>query len=129
MTLLPHLRFVPLSRPLPRLRRLAPLRRAPREKNKYLHGIDRVLRALDFKGDILEDLFHARYREYGPTHKQDGVAGEVIHTVDPAILRTVLSTRFKDYGVGGRRKRNLAPVVGHGNFTWDGEEWGRSRGR
>jgi cytochrome P450 len=99
----------------------------PHEKNNFPYGIDRIIRILTFKGDILEYLFYERYRKYDPTHKHHGVAGEIIHTIEPRNLQAMLSLKFEDFEVGDRRRRNLKDVVGHGIFTADGKDWERSR--
>jgi cytochrome P450 len=99
----------------------------PYEKNNTPYGIGRLLHVLTFKGDILEDILRWRYRRCGHTHKQHGVVGEVVHTVDPQNIQTILSLKFKDYELGGRRRRNIIPIVGHGIFTTDGKAWERSR--
>ena len=42
-------------------------------------------------------------------------------------MKTLLSTKFKDYSLGDRRKRTFIPVFGHGIFDTDGAAWERSR--
>ncbi|KAH0547981.1 hypothetical protein GP486_008277 [Trichoglossum hirsutum] len=98
-----------------------------RERNSLPYGIDDIVRILRFKGDFLEDVFHERYRRYGSTHKQHGVIGEIIHTVEPRNLQAILSLKFMDFEVGKRRRRNLKDIVGYGIFTADGKDWERSR--
>ncbi|KAI9773731.1 MAG: hypothetical protein M1839_002029 [Geoglossum umbratile] len=99
----------------------------PYEKNDTPYGIGQLLYILAFKVDILEDLIRRRYRRCGHTHKQYGVVGEIVHTVDPRNIQTMLSLKFNDYELGGKRGRNIIPVVGHGIFTAEGKEWESSR--
>jgi len=50
-----------------------------------------------------------------------------IQTIEPEILKTVQSLKFKDWSLGKRRRINFSPLIGHGIFTSDGEEWQHSR--
>jgi len=50
-----------------------------------------------------------------------------IQTIEPEILKTVQSLKFKDWSLGKRRQTNFTPLIGHGIFTSDGEEWQHSR--
>jgi hypothetical protein len=51
-----------------------------------------------------------------------------INTIDPEIVKTVLATSFKDFGLGTRH-RSFGPLLGHGIFTSDGALWEHSRVR
>jgi cytochrome P450 len=50
----------------------------------------------------------------------------VIQTIEPENIKTVLSLRFKDYSLAGR-KSALTPFLGHGIFNLDGDDWANSR--
>ena len=39
----------------------------------------------------------------------------------------MLATKFEDYSIGERRKKNFTPVLGDGIFTTDGAAWEHSR--
>ncbi|KAI9783890.1 MAG: hypothetical protein M1816_001142 [Peltula sp. TS41687] len=90
-------------------------------------GIERLLRILFFKGDLLDDYFTPLFKRYGSTHKAHELAGTVISTDDPQNTQAVLATKFKDFEVGELRREVFAPLIGKGIFTSDGEAWEHSR--
>lgn len=49
-----------------------------------------------------------------------------ILTVEPENIKTVLSLRFKDYGIGHRLEA-FRPLLGEGIFDSDGDHWASSR--
>ncbi|OAL26002.1 hypothetical protein AYO20_10271 [Fonsecaea nubica] len=51
----------------------------------------------------------------------------VISTIEPEIIKTILSTKFQDYSLGKRRRQVFLPIFGHGIFANDGTAWERSR--
>lgn len=50
-----------------------------------------------------------------------------VHTIEPENVKTILSIKFADYGLGNLRKATMEPVFGHGIFTSDGKAWETSR--
>ncbi|KAF2733049.1 cytochrome P450 [Polyplosphaeria fusca] len=50
----------------------------------------------------------------------------VIVTMEPENVKSILSVKFKDYNFGAR-KNALSPLLGHGIFNSDGEDWANSR--
>lgn len=71
----------------------------------------------------------AQFQRYGTTFSSRFYTSTVINTIEPENIKTVLSTKFEDYGVGTRRKDAFAPLLGceHSIFQLDGKEWRRSR--
>jgi hypothetical protein len=51
-----------------------------------------------------------------------------VNTSDPEIVKALLATNFKDFGLGTRR-RSMGPLLGQGIFTSDGATWEHSRVR
>ncbi|RHZ72402.1 hypothetical protein CDV55_108621 [Aspergillus turcosus] len=68
----------------------------------------------------------ARFNAIGHTMTASRLLDTVILTREPQNIKTVLSLRFKDYGLGQRTK-TFGPLLGHGIFTTDGEHWAQSR--
>jgi cytochrome P450 len=68
----------------------------------------------------------ARFNEVGHTMKTHRLLQTIILTRDPQNIKTILSLRFKDYGLG-RRYKTFGSLLGHGIFTTDGEHWAQSR--
>ncbi|GIK02054.1 hypothetical protein Aspvir_006097 [Aspergillus viridinutans] len=68
----------------------------------------------------------ARFNEIGHTMATRRLFQTIILTRDPQNIKTVLSLRFKDYGLGQRFKA-FGPLLGYGIFTTDGEHWAQSR--
>jgi cytochrome P450 len=50
----------------------------------------------------------------------------IITTIDPANIQTILAQKFSDYDLGGRIYA-WGPLVGKGVFTSDGPEWAHRR--
>lgn len=50
-----------------------------------------------------------------------------LHTRDPEHIKTILTTRFGEYGKGERFHQNLHPFLGDSIFTTDGQLWSDSR--
>ncbi|OJJ46554.1 hypothetical protein ASPZODRAFT_132621 [Penicilliopsis zonata CBS 506.65] len=50
-----------------------------------------------------------------------------LFTVDPKNIQAVLATQFKEFGLGSLRIKIFGPLLGHGIFTSDGEEWSHAR--
>ena len=51
----------------------------------------------------------------------------IIMTLEPENLKTILSLDFKSWSIGTERKKNLTPFLGKGIFTTDGAAWEHSR--
>lgn len=77
------------------------------------------------KHRVLE-LSLSRFKTYGNTYSVNRLATTVITTREPQNIKTILSLRFRDYGLGNRI-RSFGPLLGYGIFTTDGEHWARSR--
>ncbi|KAK7949219.1 uncharacterized protein PG986_010105 [Apiospora aurea] len=86
-------------------------------------------------GTMLEWL-HWRNSTYGPTFAARmglrfpgwlGGGADAFVTTDPENIKTVLATRFKDYGHGDTRTGSFGPLLGRGIFVVDGARWHESR--
>jgi cytochrome P450 len=66
------------------------------------------------------------FETLGPTWRSNVFGQEVILTIQPENIKTMLSLKFKEYGLANR-ERTLGPLLGHGIFTSDGEPWAHSR--
>lgn len=66
------------------------------------------------------------FRELGTTWKAREMLNTVVVTIEPENVKAILSTSFKDYGVGFRLE-HFAPLLGAGIFDSDGEHWAASR--
>lgn len=52
---------------------------------------------------------------------------DFVMTMEPENIKTVLNTKFSDWGLGNLRASTFEPVFGNGIFTKDGESWAHSR--
>ena len=68
-----------------------------------------------------------RFATYGNTFQLKLMGADVIVTVEPENLKTILSLKFKEFGLGQRRKTAMLPLLGYGIFTTDGGAWQHSR--
>ena len=74
---------------------------------------------------MLEEFtFH--FRQTGNTIEQILLGIKSFDTIDPENLEAILSTNFKDWSFGPRRKITF-PMFGDGIFTQEGESWKHSR--
>lgn len=72
------------------------------------------------------ELFLFHFRQTGNTLEQVFLGTQAFGTVDPANLEAILSTNFKDWGMGARRQITF-PMFGDGIFTQEGAPWKHSR--
>ena len=68
----------------------------------------------------------SRFDRTGNTFQSHMVGRNAILTIEPENLKTMLSLKFKDFGLGPQRKAFL-PLLGAGIFTTDGAAWQHSR--
>lgn len=66
------------------------------------------------------------FRDYGNTFTVKELGRRAILTIEPENIKTVLSHRFKDYGISFRLAP-FKPLLGEGIFDTDGEHWASSR--
>lgn len=67
-----------------------------------------------------------RFDKMGNTFQSNMVGRKAILTIEPENLKTMLSLKFKDFGLGPSRLE-FAPLLGAGIFTTDGAAWQHSR--
>ncbi|KIW02606.1 hypothetical protein, variant [Verruconis gallopava] len=72
------------------------------------------------------ELFLFHFRQTGNTLEQVFLGTKAFGTIDPANLEAILSTNFKDIGMGPRRDITF-PMFGDGIFTQEGAAWKHSR--
>lgn len=60
------------------------------------------------------------------TYSNTIVGLNIVTTIDPANIQTILAQKFNDYDLGGRIYA-WGPLVGKGVFTSDGPEWAHRR--
>jgi len=96
-------------------------------RSKLIGSIDLMITAFGKaqEGQILQ-FFLELIEKTGTTFEQCLLAERGIDTIDPANVEAVLSTQFKDFGLGDRRAC-FFPLLGEGIFTQDGVSWKHSR--
>jgi cytochrome P450 len=72
------------------------------------------------------EYMRRRYDECGHTFAFNMLTMSLITTREPENVKTVLATRFEDYGVENLREL-MIPFVGKGIFVSDGAAWKHSR--
>lgn len=79
------------------------------------------------EGSYLE-LCRQRFTSVGThTYTSSAFGRTTIDTADPTNVRTILSTKFKDWSLGEDRTSAFAPLLGNGIFAADGHQWRLSR--
>lgn len=66
------------------------------------------------------------FRVYGNTFTLKELLRNAILTTEPENIKTILSLKFKDYGLGFRLEP-FKPLLGKGIFDTDGDHWASSR--
>ncbi|KAL4801770.1 cytochrome P450 [Aspergillus unguis] len=93
-----------------------------------LFSLDRIYKMTQLaKQRILLKTNVERFEQLGNTHCGWRLTSPIILTIEPQNVKTVLSLKFNDYSMGDRLQ-TFGPLLGHGIFTSDGEDWARSRG-
>ncbi|KAH8664403.1 putative cytochrome P450 [Xylariales sp. PMI_506] len=90
-------------------------------------GLDYVISSTRaFRQKNLLEKTSERFRSIGYTFRVRGFHRRTTFTADPENVKTILSSRFKDFALGGRSSI-MGPMLGKGIFTTDGSEWTHSR--
>ncbi|OCT54822.1 Cytochrome P450 [Cladophialophora carrionii] len=94
-----------------------------------LYGVDRIkdMVAAAKQGRMNEATRIKNFGDGKKTLRLRLASSNIISTIEPESIKTVLSTKFQDYSLGERRKEVFLPVFGHGIFANDGAAWERSR--
>lgn len=79
-----------------------------------------------FSKDIGPEGWGDQIHRYGKTHLYPVAPTQLLVTTDPANIKAILATQFKDFSLGLRCEA-LCPSLGHGIFTLDGSSWSHSR--
>ncbi|KAF7114779.1 hypothetical protein CNMCM5793_000318 [Aspergillus hiratsukae] len=66
------------------------------------------------------------FRVYGNTFTLTELQKRAILTIEPENIKTILSLKFKDYGIS-HRLAPFKPLLGEGIFDTDGDHWAASR--
>jgi len=88
-------------------------------RGKLIGSIDLMITAFGKaqEGQILQ-FFLEIFQKTGTTFEQSLLAERGIDTIDPENIEAILSTQFKDFGLGDRRAC-FFPLLGEGIFTQD----------
>ena len=76
---------------------------------------------------FLERIRNRYIRHGNYTMVQRIMFTDMIQTIEPDNLKTILALNFKDYSLGDRRVSAMLPFLGHGIFSTDGAAWQHSR--
>ncbi|OCT46538.1 Cytochrome P450 [Cladophialophora carrionii] len=99
----------------------------PRLENQRPFGIDRLEQIFRANAESrLMELFLFHFRQTGNTLEQVFLGTKAFGTIEPVNMEAILSTNFKDYGMGLRREITF-PMFGDGIFTQEGASWKHSR--
>ncbi len=79
-----------------------------------------------YKAKKLLEEQTSRYAELGNTWTASALGSSFIMTIEPENIKTILASKFDDFGLGGR-PQNFSPLLTGGIFVTDGEPWKHSR--
>ncbi|PYI18962.1 cytochrome P450 [Aspergillus violaceofuscus CBS 115571] len=90
-------------------------------------GLDEIYRGITTarRHQALESITQ-RFQQHGHTFASRRLLKYTIVTIEPENIKTILSTRFRDYGLAHRRPI-FQPLLGEGIFDTDGAHWAASR--
>jgi cytochrome P450 len=92
-----------------------------------IFGLDTMFESIKAAKEArLLERAHLNYQSHGNTFKSKLFSQKIILTREPQNVKTILSLRFKDFGIGNRQI-TLGPLLGQGIFTMDGSFWQHSR--
>ncbi|KAL8914793.1 MAG: hypothetical protein Q9171_000629 [Xanthocarpia ochracea] len=96
---------------------------------KYPFGIDLVRDEIkSVKEHTMLEKFQARFRNLDcTTFSAKELHLQLLFTMEPENVKSILATDFKSYRLGEEREKNLRPILGDGIFTSDGAQWQHSR--
>ena len=93
-----------------------------------LLGLDIIrLQLGDFKEGRSFEGVRQRFFMDRNTVQAKSMGIDIIHTAEPEIVKTVLSTKFDDFALSKRRIQAIVPLLGSGIFASNGHAWERSR--
>ena len=91
-------------------------------------GIDEIRDALRAaKSKTFLERKRGQYEQHGNTFSSRLSTLDVISTIEPENVKTVLSTKFADYVVGFPRRNAFSPLLGNSIILSDGARWEHSR--
>lgn len=97
------------------------------QANRWRLGIDLLVMTLKASDELrLLEFFLDNFRQLGYTFRQAIGTNTSILTIEPANIEVMLSSNFKDYGLGFRRTI-FHPLLGEGIFLQEGDAWKHSR--
>ncbi|KAI2464922.1 cytochrome P450 monooxygenase [Annulohypoxylon bovei var. microspora] len=97
------------------------------QANRWRFGIDLLVMTLKASDEQrLLEFFLDNFRQLGNTFRQAVGTNTSIFTIEPANIEAMLSSNFKDWGLGFRRTI-FHPLLGEGIFLQDGDAWKNSR--
>lgn len=67
------------------------------------------------------------YERYGPTWQVTSFGRDVINTIDPENIQSVMALDFESWGLAPLRYPAAGPFMGRGVFTSDGPFWQQAR--
>jgi cytochrome P450 len=100
------------------------VRLAPRIKGKRFGNLDIMLKLVDgfnngYPGDGLAEFV----AEFGTCFNARIMFEDLIFTVEPSHIKTILASDFENYVKGDNFKHSMSSVLGTGVFNSDGEMW------
>ena len=91
-------------------------------------GLDVMYKIIQARSrKLLLSMRRSHHEVYGMTHLTRIGGIPTISTIEPENMKAVLSTNFKDFGVGLPRRRAFSPLGKQGALLLDGLEWKHSR--
>nr|A0A4P8DJE5.1 RecName: Full=Cytochrome P450 monooxygenase dmxL3; AltName: Full=Dimeric xanthone biosynthesis cluster protein L3 [Cryptosporiopsis sp. 8999]QCL09088.1 DmxL3 [Cryptosporiopsis sp. 8999] len=103
-----------------------PVKRYPNREPFLGSDLSRILKEENKRGKGLE-AYANLHRTYGDTFAFKALSPTQLSTCDPKNIQTIATTNFDHWGVEPMRGDTLAPFLGPGVLTHDGQIWKRAR--
>ncbi|KAK6512739.1 Protein kinase alk2 [Arthrobotrys conoides] len=111
-----------------KFKKLVGTEKAPVKSCSYPFGLDLFSIIMwHFENQTLPEWVRTEYEKYGNTYTVSMLGSTSISTREPRNVQAILTSQFKDFGIGPPRIGSFAPLLGRGIFSVDGRGWEHSR--
>ena len=99
-------------------------------QKRFLLGLDTLQETIaSVKSKRYLERLQFDYARYGNTFSKHYLFTFIVCTIEPANLKCILASNFRDYGITTVRKEAFRPFLGNNILTADGAEWTHARAK
>ena len=99
-------------------------------QKRFLLGLDTLQATIaSVRAKRYLERLQLDYARYGNTFSKHYLLTSTVCTIEPANLKCILASNFRDYGITTVRKEAFHPLLGDNILTADGPEWTHARAK